>query len=189
MLEQVAEMAGDDRQLEDFHAGRREALEACYREYFEVVRRSAATVLSVVDQESVVQDVFLKVLSSEDFRRNFRGGSMASWLATVARNQAIDQLRVQRRTARLAEEAADDFVPERSPEPDGDAPDARALVERFRREQVPQKWAGVFELRFLRELSQREAAQQLGISRTTLAYQEARLRLRLKDFLLNSEVR
>ena len=58
------------------------------------------------------------------------------------------------------------------------------MIERFRREVLPAKWADVFEHRFLRQLSQAEAAELLGIGRTTLAYQETRVRRLLRRFLL-----
>ncbi|NPC78158.1 RNA polymerase subunit sigma-70, partial [Pyxidicoccus fallax] len=59
----------------------------------------------------------------------------------------------------------------------------------FRREHLPAKWAPVFEARFVRQLSQREAAAALGLHRTTLAYQELRIRSLLKKFLLPPEAR
>lgn len=42
----------------------------------------------------------------------------------------------------------------------------------------------MFELRFLHQLPQRDAASRLGINRTTLAYREVRIRRLLKRFLL-----
>jgi RNA polymerase sigma-70 factor (ECF subfamily) len=62
--------------------------------------------------------------------------------------------------------------------------DANLLVDRFRKVVLPPKWAGTFELRFLRQLTQSEAAAELGIGRTTLAYQETRVRHLLRKYLL-----
>ena len=62
--------------------------------------------------------------------------------------------------------------------------EARLLVDRFRREVLPAKWARVFEARFVSGLDQRSAAAQVGISRTTLAYQEIQIRRLLRRFLL-----
>jgi RNA polymerase sigma-70 factor (ECF subfamily) len=61
-------------------------------------------------------------------------------------------------------------------------------VERFCREHLPAKWAKVFDARFLRQLPQREAARELGIQRSTLAYQEQQVRELLTAFLLSAEV-
>ena len=67
------------------------------------------------------------------------------------------------------------------------ATDARLLIEQFRREHLPEEWAGVFELRFLQQLPQREAARRLSIQRTTLAYRELRIRRLLRRFLAEGE--
>jgi RNA polymerase sigma-70 factor (ECF subfamily) len=61
------------------------------------------------------------------------------------------------------------------------------LIERFRRERLPPDWVGVFERRFLEQLTQHEAARALGIRRTTLAYRELRIRRALRAFLLEEE--
>ena len=65
-----------------------------------------------------------------------------------------------------------------------DAADARLLIEQFEREHLHPDWLGVFRLRFLQQLPQREAAARLSIRRTTLAYRELRIRRQLKRFLL-----
>jgi RNA polymerase sigma-70 factor (ECF subfamily) len=45
----------------------------------------------------------------------------------------------------------------------------------------------VFELRFLQQMTQHEAAHALGIRRTTLAYRELRIRRALRAFLLEED--
>lgn len=181
--------AGEGSWLARFHAGEARVLNACYRDHFDTVYRAATRVLSGVDAETIVHDVFLRLVSDEAVRRSFQGGSLAAWLHTLARNLAVDTVRKRQReqTAldRFAEEPRWDDIPA-PPEPSLDASD---LLERFRRERLPPKWAPVFEARFLRQLSQREAATALGMRRTTLAYQELRVRQLLKKFLLPPEGR
>jgi RNA polymerase sigma-70 factor (ECF subfamily) len=130
------------------------------------------------DEETVIHNVFLRLISDAALRANFRGGNLAAWLTTVARNEAIDHLRKYSR-----EQAAD------GPEPSAEASaerevDAKLLVERFCRERLPEKLRSVFEARFLRQLSQRHAAEELGIKRTTLVYQEQQIRHALRTFLV-----
>lgn len=174
--------------LERFHAGDTEVLQECYREHFEGVLRVVSRLLPAVDAETVIHDLFLRLLSSEEMRRSFQGGSLPAWLNTLARNQALDVLRRRQREhealARFASEQEDTGT-----EPLEPALDAESLLERFRQERLPPKWAPVFEARFIRQLSQREAAQVLNMHRTTLAYQELRVRHLLKKFLLSPEVR
>lgn len=136
----------------------------------------------------MVHEVFYRLLSSESMRRSFLGGSLDGWLVTVARNQALDFMRRYRREVVLASPhaAPGPFEP-REPVRPGERAEAHLLVERFRREILPAKWAAVFQARFLDGLSQREAAQALGLHRTTLVYQELRVQRLLSRFLLGSE--
>lgn len=170
--------------LEAFHRGERHTLADCYREHFDDVERAIGTILSGADRETVIHEVFSRLISHEHLRQSFRGGSMGAWLATVARNAAIDyRRRLARETtasAEAAQSASDGTLWE-------EAAQARLLIERFRREELPPAWAEVFELCFLQQMSQREAARSLGLRRTTLAYREMRIRRALRRFLLEGE--
>lgn len=167
--------------LEAFHAGARSIIETCYREHFATVDRAIGEILRGADRETVVHEVFSRLIAREDLRRAFRGGSLGAWLTAVARNQAIDY---RRRLAREAPLLAGETAGRAGVAGWEEAAEARILIERFRREHLPPAWEDVFELCFLRQLSQREAGAELGISRTTLAYRELRIRLRLRRFLL-----
>ncbi len=168
--------------LARFHAGDRTVLEDCYREHFLTVTHAVGQVLRGADRETVVHEVFLQLISNQELRQGFQGGALASWLATVARNRALDYWRRYRRETSL-----DETAPEVAGGTSGDQLatdlDARRLVDRFRHEALPPKWANVFEVRFLGGLPQREAARRLGISRTTLAYRELKVRRLLQRFL------
>jgi RNA polymerase sigma-70 factor (ECF subfamily) len=170
---------------ERFHAGEPSVLGEVYDQHFETVERALSRLLSGPDRETVTQELFYRLLSSEPLRRNFRGGSFAAWIATVARNQAVDFLRKQRREVSLDEVDGAEAVDHRF----GERAEANLLVERFRREVLPKKWERVFQARFLGQLSQREAAAELGMSRTTLVYQELRVHALLRRFLLDMEER
>jgi RNA polymerase sigma-70 factor (ECF subfamily) len=166
----------------DFCAGKRGVLQALYHDHFETVDRAVGRVLNGPDRETVVQDVFCRLLASEDLRRNFQGGSLDAWLTIVARNQAIDYVRRYQREVPLDESdrfsQADTRFAERT--------EAKLLVTRFRREVLPAKWEPVFQARFIERLSQREAAAKLGMRRTTLVYQELRIHALLRRFFLDS---
>jgi RNA polymerase sigma-70 factor (ECF subfamily) len=168
--------------LDAFHRGDRGALEACYRDHFDGLFHSLAGMLDPVDRETIIHEVFFRLLTQPEARKGFQGGSMGGWLRTLARNQAIDYLR------RLGRSAPLDAIPEASgaEEPLDDRLDLERTVARFR-EVCPPKWIRVFELRFLRQLDQRSAAKTLGISRTTLAYQEMRVRMLLRRFVLEGD--
>lgn len=167
-----------DDWLARFHAGDRATLEACYRDAFPRVAAAAGRVLGTVDAETVTHEVFYKMLSDADFRAGFRGGNVTAWLAQVASNAAIDAVRRRRRE--VDEPETEDVDPARFDE----EVEAKMLIERFVAERLPEKWRALFDARFIRQLPQREAAEELGMQRSTLAYQEDRIRELLESFLL-----
>jgi RNA polymerase sigma-70 factor (ECF subfamily) len=167
--------------LQEFHDGRKARMASLYREYFATVAAAVGRVIGGADQETVIHEVFLKLLSSADERRRFHGGSFGAWITTVARNQAIDYARRRGRELVTAPEQITAQVGAVAGA--ADAATARILIDRFR-EGLPEKWRPVLELCFLRQLSQRDAAAALGLSRTTVAYQHHQIRVRLRKFLV-----
>jgi RNA polymerase sigma-70 factor, ECF subfamily len=167
--------------LERFHDGERPVMEAIYREQFQTVETAVGRVLSGADRETAVHEVFLKLINSEALRRSFQGGDLAAWLAVVGRNHAIDYVR---RRSREAPSGIDLGCADADPHAFSRSSEARLLVERFQRDVLPPQWRGVFEARLLQNMSQTEAAAALGVRRTTLAYQELRIRQLLRKFLL-----
>jgi RNA polymerase sigma-70 factor (ECF subfamily) len=160
-------------------------MEQCYREQFETVDRAVGGILGGADRETVVHEVFLRLLGDPALRCSFHGGALAAWLRTVARNQAIDYARRRRRELELRDQA--DRVEAAVEEGLDQRTDLRRAVERFRTEVLPAKWQAAFVARFLEGQDQLAAARSLGIPRTTLAYQEFRIRALLRRFMLRGE--
>ena len=180
-MELTARLPGNDAWLEDFHEGRRTTMADVYHDHFATVEAAVGRVLSGADKETVIHEVFFKLIASEEQRRRFQGGSFGAWIATVARNQAIDHARRRDRERPTSTE----ILSERADAGHGDgAAGARVLIERFR-EGLPDNWRRVFDLCFLGQVPQREAAATLGMARTTLAYQHLQIRARLRKFLVS----
>lgn len=173
-----------DAWLRAFHAGETACLEACYRDHFDTVDRAVRTVVQGADRETLVHEVFARLLEEEPLRRAFTGGSLGAWLRTVARNQAIDYARRRRFEVALPDDEL------RGGQDDGArlerAVDVRLTLARFRL-LLPAKWHAVFDARFVAQQDQATAARALGLSRTTLAYQEYRVRKLLRRFVLKGE--
>lgn len=169
-----------------FHDGDRSVLDACYRDHIRMVVSRISRVLQGADTETVAHEVFLRLLSSEALRRSFRAspreGAFAAWLRTLARNQAIDFKRRQRRELPL-DEARDSLVEHGQDGGIDSEAEARQVLERFRNEVLPAKWSAVFDVCFVERLDQRTAAQRLSTSRTTLCYQRSQVRDLLSKFL------
>jgi RNA polymerase sigma-70 factor (ECF subfamily) len=178
-----------DAWLRAFHAGQRDCLERCYREQWPTVERAVATIIAAgADRETLVHEVFFRLVNEESLRRGFHGGSFSAWLRVVARNQAIDYARRRRLEVQIPTDA--------NPSSDAAAGgaldrqiDARLTLQRFCEQVLPQKWRPVFEARFVRQQDQPAAARSLGMRRTTLAYQEYRIRNLLRRFVLRGESR
>jgi RNA polymerase sigma-70 factor (ECF subfamily) len=171
-----------DAWLRDFHAGHRAAMTRLYYDHFATVAAAVGRVLTGADKETVIHEVFFKLIASPDERRRFQGGSFGAWIATVAYHQAIDHARRRSRELAMTPDQLGDLGAAPAPAP-SDAATARVLIERFR-DELPDKWRPVFDRCFLGQLSQRDAAAELGMSRTTLAYQYLQIRARLRKFLL-----
>jgi RNA polymerase sigma-70 factor (ECF subfamily) len=169
----------DPAWLPAFHRGDLRIIERCYCEHFAAVERALGGLLEGADRETVIHEVFSRIMGRPEVRRSFHGGSFGAWLTTLARNQAIDYRRrfgreIAASSAAIADGTTESFE---------SAANARMMIERFRRERLPDEWQGVFELRFLQRLSQRDAAAELGLHRTTLVYRELRIRRTLRRFL------
>jgi RNA polymerase sigma-70 factor, ECF subfamily len=170
-----------DGWLERFHAGDRPVLEEIYQQHFPRVDGAVSSVLAGADRETVVHELFLRLLRDPAFRRGFRGGNLSAWLSTVARNQAIDYSRRRNREAPAGVHLGDRLS---SGDELARSTEARILIERFVRDVLPPAWRDVFQARFIDQLSQAQAAAAVGKRRTTLAYQELRIRRMLRSFLL-----
>jgi RNA polymerase sigma-70 factor (ECF subfamily) len=180
-MEVTAARRDADEWLRAFHAGGRAAMTSLYHDHFATVASAVGRVLSGADKETVIHEVFFKLIASQDQRRRFQGGSFGAWIATVAHHQAIDHLRRRNRELAMPPEELGDHLGA-APGP-SDAAAARVLIERFR-DGLPAKWRPVFDRCFLGQRSQRDAAAELGLSRTTLAYQHLQIRMRLRKFLV-----
>jgi RNA polymerase sigma-70 factor (ECF subfamily) len=178
-------VAPQEAWLRDFHAGTRDCMERCYRDHLSTVSGAVAGVLAGADRETLVHEVFFRLLTDASLRAGFRGGSLASWLRVVAHNQAIDFARRRRLEVTFSGDA--------SPGAAASAPalehqiDVRMTLQRFRERLLPPKWRAVFDARFVAQQDQPAAARALGMRRTTLAYQEYRIRRLLRRFVLRGE--
>lgn len=177
-----------DRWLAAFHEGDRVVVAQCYRDHHATVFAVTGRILSAADSETVTHEVFFRLLSDEKLRASFKGANFAAWITRVATNSALDyRRRCRRERPGLVVESETEEDTRAAARRTDDELEAKILVERFRRECLPPGWAGVFDARFLRQMTQREAAVQLGMHRTTLVYQELRIRRLLTKFLLRTE--
>jgi RNA polymerase sigma-70 factor (ECF subfamily) len=178
--------------LRRFHDGDRATLEHVYRAHYDRVRHAVGRYCRGTDVDTLIHEVFLMVIDRAAVRRSFKGGDLGAWLATIAANKAVDYLRRQRRHVQLTQDrrsltaALPPLHPEDGFVHEDQLRELRQALRDFEREVVPQlkrSLVRVFEARFVRHLSQTEAAAELGIARTTLLDRERRLLRKLGPFL------
>jgi RNA polymerase sigma factor (sigma-70 family) len=190
---------GEADLLERFRDGDQDALAAVYRAYFDSVRHAVSSALyryggvggsgwRAVGTElpDLVQDVFTRAFEPRT-RRRFDGvREYGPYLSQIARNVVVDHLR--RKQRQVAVDATPlinqiSLHPEQ-PEPANDFADFQTmtLVARYVAD-LPSDLRRVHEALNVQELSQREAAEALGLGRQAIRTLEARLREGLRQLL------
>ena len=135
--------------------------------------------------EEIVQDVFLQLWRSAD-RFQISRGPLEPWLFTMARNRALDFLRLKREKQRRREDSDSDILPSAvvNPDPEGDldrtrrAEKVRALMT-----SLPESQRRAIELAFFEGMSHSEIAAATGEALGTVKSWIRGGLLRLKESL------
>ncbi|HXG42612.1 MAG TPA: sigma-70 family RNA polymerase sigma factor [Dehalococcoidia bacterium] len=152
------------------------ALEGIYDRYGAVVYSLARRILGDAHRaEDVVQDVFLRLWDRPQLYVASRG-QLLTWLLTMARNRAIDQLRAQGRQQRFLRSPAGAQVEAQDP--------AEQAHWALQRQQVlaalahlPPEQREAVELAYFRGLTHREIAEATGLPLGTV---KTRIRLAMQ---------
>jgi RNA polymerase sigma-70 factor (ECF subfamily) len=185
--------------LRGFRAGDPAALREVYRAHADDVARllrfgfsfeSAGRAHRFVGYDSAFE---LQDALHETFRRAFEPGARtgydgvrpyAPYLRTIARNVVLRAFRAQRQLFPIADGGPDDegavVLADTEPSPEHAAlkSELDAIVREFL-EQLPEDDRRLLTVRFVEGLSQRDAAEALGLGRQQVRSREARLRAAL----------
>jgi RNA polymerase sigma-70 factor (ECF subfamily) len=117
------------------------------------------------DAEDTAQEVFAQIWQKAHLFQKSRGRAL-TWIATMARNRAIDRLRTKQRRARLGDafierEAIEEKVQTRDASDDADLSE-RAHVVRQMMNLLTNEQREAIELVYFGGLTHAEAAQRLG---------------------------
>lgn len=141
------------------------ALETLYDRYgrpvYSLVLRIAQHPSSA---EEIVQDVFLQVWRSAD-RFQAARGPLEPWLFTMARNRALDHLRLKREKQRRREDSDSDVFPTAvvRPDPEGEIDRSRRADKiRALMSSLPDAQRRAIELAFFEGMSHSEIAASMG---------------------------
>jgi RNA polymerase sigma factor (sigma-70 family) len=197
------DLSQDRAWLDGFRAGHPNALERVFRSYaplvFRVVQRGArlpngtcVSLSATADQDDVVQDTFLRLLGPASRERYDGIRPYAALVRTVARNALVDHLRKRGKLVATAEPTTWDDVDETPgvaagaapPQPDENllsAEEARVAADLLA--SLDEDERKVAKVRFEQGLSQRDAAESLGVSRQNVRTMESRLLAKGREFL------
>jgi len=153
-------------------------------------------VLSMVADEAVTDDITqVTFITAYEKLASFRGGSFRSWLFTIARNRAIDELRrLKRRPALSLDTPSDEderelhaVIPDRAPLPEEAllaSEQAQHIESLLRR--LPVEFQQVLRLVDIEEFDYQETADTLRLPLGTVKSRLARARLRMRDLLMQA---
>ena len=151
--------AGDEmRLIARIRAGDPQAMSELYDRYAKVVYAVALRVLQdAAAAEDVLQDVFLQLWRNPDAFDASRG-SLAAWLAVIARHRAIDRLRQRR-----PETDIEDCVISGGPDL-GDETERSLMVEKVRAvlQEMSSDQRTALEMAFFQGLTHTEIAEKTG---------------------------
>jgi RNA polymerase sigma-70 factor, ECF subfamily len=194
---------GEPQLVERFRLGDEDALRIVYLQCVDGVTRVAQAVLRACAAGTprgpdelaaaladVVQDVFVKAFSPEARRRFDTSRPYEPYLAQIARNAAVDYWRQMRRYVpadleQLIERLSLEAEVTGTANTWADA-ETIAVVDRYVAS-LDDESRRVHEALYVRGLSQREAAANLGIGRQVVRTTEAKLRRELRRELARAE--
>ncbi len=124
--------------------------------------------------EDVLQDSFIKILSSFDSFTWKGEGSLKAWISRITVNEALQYLRKQKKLnfVGYSDALPDKSDDENEPQVDGIPP---AVLQKMIQE-LPDGYRTVFNLFVFEEKSHKEIAEMLGITESTSASQFHRAR-------------
>ena len=136
--------------------------------------------------EDLVQETFVKVyLNLERYDPRYTFGQ---WIYTIARNTFIDYVRRRRDNLSIDSITAPSVAPTTDDEPDSRIINEQHSVQIARcMEALPEKYRQMAELRFMREMSYDEIAEQVGLPIGTVKTQIFRARERLSKLISENE--
>jgi len=179
-------MESEKELLENIKNGDRQALHELYSCYIGYAMAVALRyVPSRDDANDVIQESFVKILSSIH-RFEYRGeGSLKGWVLRIVANEAVSFIKNKGRFV---------FVEEVPDEPDTGDPEVERVPPSILTQMIgelPDGYRVVLNLFVFGQKSHKEIAEQLGIKESTSASQYLRakklLAKKIKDYLNNKE--
>ena len=150
------------------------------------IRRRVA---SIHDAEDILQDVFVRIHAGLDGLRDTQ--RITAWIYQIARNAIVDYHRGRAASGRRIASLAEDIDETMAPSHDDGSDIVRDASDEFARcmepllGELPEKYQQAVVLTELNGATQKEAAEQLGLSLSGMKARVQRGRSKLKDVVLD----
>ena len=152
----------DDNLIERIANGEQQALLHLYDRYSSRVYALALRMMGdPMSAEEITQDVFLKLWSRARSYLSSRG-ALPPWLLTIARNTALDRLRLERRRPTLADDEEPEETWQDIADEESTSEEARWRSLHFAVQSLPPEQRQVIELAYYQGLSHSQIAEHLG---------------------------
>lgn len=150
--------------------GNRSAMSDLYRHYIGYLTALCSRYVTDRDDvRDILQNSFIKILSSID-RFQYRGpGSLKAWMSRIVVNESLKFLYGNRKTDMFKDEFQKEASDIEDEDPDTDNVPASVIQEMIR--ELPDGYRIVFNMFALEERSHKEIAATLGITESTSASQ------------------
>lgn len=179
--------AGHEHTIISLKQGDTQAFGLVYDQYSSPLLAKILRMVKDTDAaEELLQDVFLKVWNNRE--KIDTAQSFKSWIYAIAVNAVYDYYRKLSRDARLQQELINHFADLYNSDADDELifEQRREILEKAL-EQLPPQRLAVFKLCRIEGKSYQEAAQELGISPSTVSNQLVQATKTIKEYIFNSK--
>ena len=156
----------------------KQEVETLFRQHYAAMYRLARTILYDVDEsKDVVSDIFVRLLSSGI---TVQTDKMEGYLMMAVRNRCLDVLSHKSVREQVEKLFSQELKHDRIVASNGD--DRLDRLMQYVDRELPPLSKQIFRLRFLREMSYEEVAQEVGVSKVTVYNHLSQSMQRIKEY-------
>jgi len=163
----------------------KQEVETLFRQHYAAMYRLARTILYDVDEsKDVVSDIFVRLLSGGI---TVQADKMEGYLMMAVRNRCLDVLSHKSVREQVEKLFSQELKQNRIVASNGD--DRLDRLMQYVDRELPPLSKQIFRLRFLREMSYEEVAQEVGVSKVTVYNHLSQSLQRIKEYFSKEQVK
>lgn len=160
-------------------------IETLFRQHYAAMYRLARTILYDADEsKDVVSDIFVRLLSGGI---TVKADKMESYLMMAVRNRCLDVLGHKSVREQVEKLFSQELKQNHIVASNGD--DRLDRLMQYIDRELPPMSKQIFRLRFLREMSYEEVAQEVGVSKVTVYNHLSQSLQRIKEYFSKEQVK